>query len=320
MKIRIVTPAPPGSRHGNRATARRWARLIRRLGHRVTIATAWRSEPCDALVALHAWKSRNSISRFHRAHPGRPLIVALTGTDVYRDLERRPATLPSLERATFIVALQPLARRRLPRSLRSKVRTILQSAEPMRPRPRPSSRTFDVSVAGHLRPVKDPFRAALAARLLPGTSRLRVLHAGRALSPAMARRARAEEARNPRYRWLGELSEARTRRLVASSRLHALTSRLEGGANVVSEALADGVPVVSSRIDGSVGMLGRDYPGYFTPGSTRGLAALLRRAEADPRFLPDLRRRCARLRARFAPAAELEAWRRLLGEAEKHVS
>ena len=245
--------------------------------------------------------------------------MALTGTDVYRDLARRPATLKSLEAAAFIVALQPLARNRLPRRLRSRVRTILQSAEPTRNRPRSSTRYFDVSVAGHLRPVKDPFRAALAARLLPATSRLRVLHAGRALSAAMARRARCEEARNPRYRWLGELSESRTRRLVASTRLHALTSRMEGGANVVSEALADGVPIVSSRIDGSIGMLGRDYPGYFTPGSTRGLAALLRQAERDPGFLAGLERWCARLRPRCAPAAELGAWRRLLAEAKKYV-
>jgi len=37
----MVTPAPPGSRHGNRTTACRWARILRRLGHPVTVRQEW---------------------------------------------------------------------------------------------------------------------------------------------------------------------------------------------------------------------------------------------------------------------------------------
>jgi glycosyltransferase involved in cell wall biosynthesis len=139
-------------------------------------------------------------------------------------------------------------------------------------------------VLGHLRPVKDPFRTAEAARLLPASSRIRVLHAGAALSPAMEHQARAEEAINSRYRWLEDLPRWKALRLLARSRLLVLTSLMEGGANTISEAIAAGVPVLASRIPGSVGLLGTQYPGYFPVGDTAALAALLTRAETDTKF------------------------------------
>jgi hypothetical protein len=90
MKITIVTPAPRGSRKGNRITARRWARLMRQLGHRVTVAEEYRGERCDVLVALHARRSFPAQEAFRRAHPGRPVVIALTGTDLYDDIHSDP--------------------------------------------------------------------------------------------------------------------------------------------------------------------------------------------------------------------------------------
>ena len=116
---------------------------------------------------------------------------------------------------------------------------------------------------GHLRPVKDPFRTALAARLLPTTSRLRVLHVGKALSADMAERAHTEMAENPRYRWLGELPRWQALRVLARSHVLVLSSLTEGGANVISEALALGVPIVASRIAGSIGLLGDRLSGIL---------------------------------------------------------
>jgi glycosyltransferase involved in cell wall biosynthesis len=171
-----------------------------------------------------------------------------------------------------------------------------------------------VCVLGHLRPVKDPLRTALAARLLPPTSRLRVLHLGAALSEEMAEQARAEAEANPRYRWLGEVPRGKALRVLGRCRLLVLTSELEGGANVISEALAASVPVVSSRIAGSVGLLGEDYPGYFPVGDTAALAALLGRAETDADFYRTLRERCARLRPLVDPATERRSWEALLRE------
>ena len=68
-----------------------------------------------------------------------------------------------------------------------------------------------------------------------------------------------------------------------------MTSELEGGANVISEALALGVPVVSSRIAGSVGLLGADYPGYFPFGDTQAWPICLHRAETEADFYDTLR-------------------------------
>jgi glycosyltransferase involved in cell wall biosynthesis len=169
-------------------------------------------------------------------------------------------------------------------------------------------------VLGHLRPVKDPFRTALASRLLPDSSRLRVLHVGAALSPDMAKKARAEIAVNARYRWLGDVPRWKALRILARSRLLVLTSQMEGGANVISEAIAAGVPVLASHIAGSIGLLGDDYPGYFPVGDTQALANLLHRAETDAGFYKHLKAWCRRLRPLVRPARERQSWRRLLRE------
>ena len=141
-----------------------------------------------------------------------------------------------------------------------------------------------------------------------------MVHVGAALNAEMRERALAETAANPRYVWLGELPRWRALRVLARSRLLALTSRLEGGANAVSEALACSVPVISSQISGSIGLLGAEYPGYFPVGDTRALADLLARAETQVGFYEDLKSRCANLRSLVDPCRERRSWQRLLAE------
>jgi len=289
--------------------------MLRSLGHRVTIETEYRGAACDLLVALHARRSFPSIERFHRDHPERPLILALTGTDLYGDLRTDADARRALDLASHLILLQPAGLDELPARIRAKARVVYQSASPAPGRSAPSRRTFDVCVIGHLRPVKDPFRAAEAVRLLPGQSRARVVHIGAALSPEMRRAARAEAARNPRYRWLGDLPRWKTLRVLAHSRLMVLSSLAEGGANVISEAIVAGIPVLASRIPGSIGLLGPGYPGYFRPGDTRGLKDRLWRAETDPVFYGTLKRWCTRLAPTFDPARERESWKRLLRDA-----
>lgn len=312
MDIQLITPTRR-SRKGNWVTAERWARILRRLGHRVAIGQELDGGG-DLLIALHARKSFAAIERFHRECPDRPLILTLTGTDLYRDIRRDENARRALAWADRLILLQPQGRAELAPELRRKVRVIRQSAVRSRSRVAKSRRHFDVCVVGHLRPVKDPFRAAAAARRLPASSRLRVLHAGAALSPEMERRARAEAADNPRYRWLGDRPRWQVRRLMLSSRAMVLSSRMEGGANVVSEALVAHLPVLSTRIAGSIGMLGKDHPGYFDVGDTEGLAALLGRCETDSAFLRRLEARSRRLAPRYDPAGEEEAWGDLLVE------
>lgn len=312
MNLLLVTPAPRGSHKGNRITALRWAKLLRGLGHRVTVSDRYVRGAHDALIALHLVKSHEAVREFHLAAPGRPIVVLLSGTDVYTGMLRDRRARESLSLATRLVALQKLAPRKLPSAARRKARVIEQSARPARGR-KPRGQ-FVVSVVGHLRKVKDPFRAARAARALPATSRVQIRHAGAALDADSLGRARRELRLNARYRWLGDLRPAAARRLIASSHVMAITSLSEGGANVVSEAIASGVPVLASRVPGNVGLLGRSYAGYFPPGNERALARLIARAETEPGFLARLTRDVRALRPLVAPARERALWRKLLAE------
>lgn len=314
MRLLIVTPAPKESRQGNRITADRWARLLRQLGHRVVTTDAYRDQSCDVLIGLHARKSAASIRRYRAKRPDGRLVVVLTGTDLYHDLPQSRAAQRSIELADRLVVLQARAVDALPRGLQAKARVIVQSAVGPKSRPATRKDVFEVCVVGHLRPVKDSFRTALAARRLPPESRIIVSHLGAALEPEMARRARDEMTRNPRYRWLGDLPHTQAVRVLARSRLLVNSSKMEGGANAICEALACGVPVLSSRIAGSIGLLGEDYPGYFDFGDTLELAALLSRFELDAAFRERLKSRCRDLARIVEPKRELAAWRRLLVE------
>jgi putative glycosyltransferase (TIGR04348 family) len=315
MRIVLITPFRSSSRSGNGTTTVRWTRILRRLGHDVRVANSYDGKPAELMIALHAWRSADSIRRFRELYPKRPLVVALTGTDINEYLERDPApTLRSLAFADRLVALQELARRRVPAKFRRKVRVIHQSAPSLRRDALSSRRGFDVAVIGHLRAVKDPLRAAEAARLLPASSRLRIVHLGAAEDAKWAARAQAEMRQNPRYVWRGDRPPAEVRRLLGRAQAMVLSSVSEGGANVVSEAVAAGLPVLASRIDGSVGLLGADYPGYFPVGDTAALARLLERIETEPAFLARLRQAVVRRAGLFRPAREQAAWKSLLAE------
>jgi putative glycosyltransferase (TIGR04348 family) len=310
VRIRIVTPAPPGSRHGNRNTALRWAAHLRALGHRVAVDTEWRGEPEDALIALHARRSHAAIAAWKEAHPDRPLILALTGTDLYRDIRTDADAQKSLELADRLVVLQEEGLKELSRKDRSKVLVIHQSVPHVKRLPRPPGR-FLVTVIGHLREEKEPFCAARALAHLRQAD-VRVVQLGKALSEGMAREARRFMKRDARYRWLGELPRASALRWLARSHAMVISSRMEGGAHVVSEAIAAGVPVLASRIPGNVGLLGKSYPGYYAVGDDRALARLIARSRGDARFLKSLEKSVKARRALVRPAAERRALKALL--------
>jgi putative glycosyltransferase (TIGR04348 family) len=314
MRILLVAPIIDRSRTGNRVTALRWVRMLRGLGHRVRVVSEYGGQPCDVLVALHARKSAPSVERFSVEHPDRPIVLTLTGTDLYDEIRTCPDARRCMELASRLVVLQPAGLAELSEAFRIKTRVIIQSAEcQQKPIARDSS-VFQVCVLAHLRPVKDPLRTAFAARVLPSDSKIHVVHLGNALDEILAEEAIEEMAINPRYRWLGERPQAEALKVLASSRLMALTSRLEGGANAVSEAIACSVPVISSKISGSIGLLGEEYPGYFPVGDTQALSDLLRRAETDAGFYDALTSWCERRAALVNPANERRAWQDLLHE------
>ena len=315
MKILLITPALPNARNGNSVTALRWKRILVALGHEAVLRNRYGGEPCDLMIALHALRSAESIRSFHESHPALPLVVALTGTDLYRDIRTYSKARESLDLATRLIVLQSMALRELPKGFHGKTRVIYQSAARLDGKPpHTPNNLFRVCVIGHLRPEKDPMRTAMAARRLPASSRIRVVHVGRALNKDMEKEARAQMAANPRYRWLGELPHWKARRVLAGSHLLSLTSRMEGSSNVLSEAIASSVPAITTKIPGLVGTLGENYSGYFRVGDTGALAKLIYRAETDAEFYRKLRAHCARLHPLVSPGRERAAWRKILAE------
>ena len=242
-----------------------------------------------------------------------PLVVVLTGTDLYRDIRDDRSARRSLDLADRLVVLQDMGRGELAPALRRKTRVIYQSAH-VGASHSPPKRAFRVCVLGHLREEKDPFRAALALAHLRDLPQLEVVHLGAALSPAMAAEARRLMRAEPRYSWFGDVPHWRALRWLARSHVLVVSSRMEGGANVIAEGARAGVPVMASRISGNLGMLGRGYPGYYTTGDERGLGELLRRAATDAGYYARLKRGVAVRRHLFAPRSERASLARLMRE------
>lgn len=325
MKIIMITPAPPGSKAGNRATAERWKFLLEQAGHRVSVVTEYNGESCDALMALHAWRSVSAVHRFRQSWPDKPLIVALTGTDIYRHQYEFPdETHYSMAEADALIGLHDLVGKDIPSRFASKLVTLCQSAGGPEVFPPPdtsaASAGFGVCVIGHLREEKDSLRAAYAARLLPEDSRVQVFCAGKPHNAEWRSMAEQEMLENPRFRWLGELEQAETRQLMANSQLMVISSVMEGGANVVSEACRAGLPVIASDIPGNLGLLGKDYSGYFPVKNQQALAKLLYRAEQDQDFLATLKRQVSELAGRFVPEKERASLEQALALAVQRCS
>jgi putative glycosyltransferase (TIGR04348 family) len=311
MKIALVMPAGADKRSGNRYTAQRWAGFLRSLGHRVSVTEEWAGEDAAVLIALHARKSHTSIERFHRLRPGAPLVVVLTGTDLYRDLAVSDEAQLSLSWASRLIVLQDRGRRELAQRHRAKTHVVFQSAD-VTLRHAPQGKRFRIAVVGHLREEKDPFRAVSAIACLPSDTNLEVIQLGAALTPKMGKQAELWMQREPRYRWLGSKAHQQAMRWMASSHLLVVSSVMEGGANVICEAARIGVPVLASRVSGNIGMLGSDYPGYFRLFDDAGLARLIARAATDKAYYRKLRRSVLARRPLFAPAAERRALQRAL--------
>ena len=313
MNIQIIMPAAAGKRSGNQHTAERWQDFLRSGGHQVTVSSSWNGAPADAMIALHARKSSAAAYRFHRAHPDRPLIVVLTGTDLYRDIRTHATARRSLEIASRLVVLQDEGVRELTPHLRAKTRVIYQSAD-TRLRQRAVTSRFRIAVVGHLRAEKDPFCAALALGHLAAYDDIELVQLGGALSPAMARAAEKWMCDEPRYHWLGSKPHGDTMRRMAASHVLVVSSVMEGGANVICEAGRLGLPVLASRVAGNVGMLGRDYPGYYPLHNSRALARLIARARHEATFYRKLKQAVLARRPLFAPATERRAVLQLASE------
>jgi putative glycosyltransferase (TIGR04348 family) len=316
MRIALITPYGRERGNGNWHTAARWARFLREAGHRVRVQQEWDQRAADLMLALHARRSFVSIRAFAERFPSRPLLLALTGTDLYRDIHEDANAQQALEWAHRLIVLQERGPDELPAHLAAKTRVIYQSA-PEIPRRPTAPRAFEVLVIGHLRAEKDPFRVALASAYLPDDSKIQITHLGAALSKDMADTAALAQAKLARWHWAGQVPHSTVLRRLARAHLMVISSLMEGGANVICEALAADVPVLASHMPGNLGMLGEDYPGYFPVGDERQLARLLSMAENDPAFYAELVRHARRRRLLMRPELEASRLRQAVAEFEQ---
>ena len=313
MRIVLSTPTHGSLLTGNRCTANQWAGVFSDLGHKVEIYDINSHDQLpasDLLVTLHGEYSEPIIKESRKDSPDKPIILAMTGTDIYP--EPNETVQKSLHLADIIIVLQSKAIERIPSQFRAKTEVIFQSAKKFSGKTNPDPNYFDVCVVGHLRDVKDPMRTAVAARNLPESSQIRIFHAGGILDPKYLEIVRAEESKNPRYHWIGNLSEMEVSQLIAESKLMTITSLSEGGARVVGESVLNLTPIISSAIDGVIGLIGEDYPGYFPTGDTLALTELLCETERDPQFFKSLQLHTETIAPRFHPDREKEAWKLLL--------
>lgn len=312
-RIVIVTPALADANNGNWRTAERWARLLAK-AYRVRITKQWSPPGAgagpdeafedDLMIALHARRSAAAIAAWRAARPQAPLVLALTGTDLYRDIDSDADAQHSLERADAFIVLNELGPARLPERFRQRCHVVLQSCPARKPLARKPRSHLRALMVGHLRDEKDPATWFAAIRQLAHRPDLRFDHIGGGLDAALADEARALMAAQPAYRWLGALGHAEARRHIQAAHVLVHASVMEGGAQVVIEAIRSGTPVIASRMDGNVGLLGADYAGYFPVGDAKALATLLERVRDEPAMLPALARQAALRVPLFAPRAE----------------
>ena len=309
--IEIVTPAPAGSLHGNRITALRWQSFLKKLSHQVRVSNHWTGKDTDVLIALHAYRSHTSIIQFRELYPNRPIILMMTGTDLYRDMPEHPEVIKSMEMSDAIVILQSAALAMLPKHLQTKTHVIYQSTKSIK-RKALLKKSFLISVIGHLRPEKDPFCTAKSLKHLSSQSKIKVMHLGKAMSPEMKSLAKAYNKELKNYQWLDELSHSETLQQLSRSHLMVISSLMEGGAHVVTEAIAIGVPVIASDIPGNRGLLGDDYPGYFQAGDEKALAMILQKTETDASFYQLLEKHIHKRRKYVQPEFELKSIKAVL--------
>ena len=305
-RVLIVTPYLADANNGNWRTAHRWRQLLCHQ-YRVDVVsaidkTATHNQP-DVVIALHARRSHAAILQSKSLMPAVPLIVVLTGTDLYRDIAESAEAQQSLQLADALIVLQDDAIRHVPGMHRHKTHVVFQSANPLLPAVKPKGKLSAV-VVGHLRSEKSPETIFRAATLLAHEPRIHITHIGESLDTALADEARALNHTHTNYHWVGMLPHGLTRAAIKRAHVLLHPSIMEGGANVIIEAITSGTPVIASKMSGNIGMLGTDYAGYFPVGDAAALAALLKKCLDEPNTLIRLTTACKARSQLLTPAEE----------------
>ena len=322
--ICIYYPRVEGVLTGNLVSARRWQGILSELGCNVELAGEYTGKSSDIALCLNARKSADIIARLRKDQPQIHIILALTGTDIYGEDSSAGGTERSLALADQIIQLQPRMIRQIPKKYHALVRTVFQSVElpalaALSSSSSADSDSFEVLQIANLREVKDPLLAARAVSLLPASSRVNLRHIGAPLDAKLEKEAAAEMKRSMRYSWMSQRDRAETLRMLQNSKLLLVCSKFEGAPNVISEAVVLDTPLLCSRIDGNIGLLGEDYPGCFEPGNAEELGSLLNRAEIDKSFYAELLSGIRKLRPNFERSREIESWKAILRRASQRV-
>ena len=270
-------------------------------------------ENCAVLIALHARRSAASILRFRESHPTKPLIVVLTGTDLYRDLKTSEEARQSLALADALIVLQEDAIQFVPLEHRKKTHVVYQSAKQLAPAKKPKHK-LNCVVVGHLRDEKDPATIFRAVEKINAHDHIHILHIGAPLDELLATTAQKLVAKYPHYHWSGAMAHGLTRAAIKRAHLLIHPSIMEGGANVIVEALTSGTPVIASKMSGNVGMLGPDYEGYFPVGDEITLVQLLKRCADDANFMSRLSNACQARAKLFLPETERDSLRNIVNQ------
>lgn len=343
-RVRVLLLSPLLGGGGNATSARRLARHLGAEGVAARLlevsapdfpgrlAAALRSFRPDLVHALHARKG--GAAWLDHALPGDPpLVVSLTGTEIHRDLgdpSLAPRVLGALREARLVLssggALLASAVAVVP-SLSGRSAVVPKGVD-LPPRdpgfdlrraaglPR---NAFVFLLPAGLREVKDPlFALEPLSRLRRGDPRVAFVHCGESLDPSLEEALRARAAAEPWVRTLGAVPYRRMGSVYAGASVVLNTSRSEGYANVLPEAMAAGRPLLAADIPANAetvvrGRTGLLYRAGDADSFLRAAGRLLRNGDLRRRLGAAARKEA---RARFSPEAEAravaEAYRRML--------
>ena len=312
IDVLIHSPYPRQKSQGNAVTAERMKRLLQSGGLNVAIHERGDNRiEAKCLIALNARKSAGEIFDFHQRWPDRKIIALLTGTDVnHPEMEQSGSdTLRALAQSDAIVSLHDGFSHRIPADLLKKTKVIYPSVQFSDAAEHCPFEPWKVVIAGNFRDEKNPNLMIEAVAKL-ATSEIH-FHAYGAGSEYQDKLEQAAET-YPKFHFHGVQERDVVLAAMQSARVLLNTSTEEGGANAICEAVMIGLPVIASRIDGNLGMLGDGYGGFFTSEETDGLAGILTRAESDAGFYNSLKQQVSTRAELFSYDREMAEWTKLV--------
>ena len=262
MRICVASPYPLSDLKGNSVTTCRIVELLNELGYLARGSHGFDGDPTDVLISLHSHKGAPAVDEFQRQFPEGKVIVLITGTDLYDDLPQGRG-MTTLHQADAIAIPYREARGGVLQEFDDQIHVVPSSLVIPEIEAKPEPDQFLITIVGHLRPVKRSFLTVEAVAAHPEWENVTVRQLGEALDQESLKTACDWEEKDRRYQWLGALPREESLALCARSSLTVNSSLSEAAPNALLEAMTLGVPILSSKIEGNIGLLGEDYPGYF---------------------------------------------------------